>query len=284
MAFAILASSCGSAQERSAERDGPDFGDAPKWIAEAPCSEDVVDLEVECYRVDVPADWENQSDGTTIQLQVRVVTSSATPESATPILLVPGGPGQSGLDSLGRSTSEHWKVLLDAHPMVFYSPRGTAGSTPALSCEPGEDDADCGTRLQSSLAGQDLELSSFTTRQAAHDIEALRLALGYSTWHLFGVSYGSRVGQAVLRQFPDGVDTAVFDGVVPISGASYLEAASSFVDALDALFAACGANARCDEAYPNLEARLWDLVDQLDNEPLNVPVDAGTTHSQAGDS
>ncbi len=87
----------------------------------------------------------------------------------------------------------------------------------------------------------------------------MRRALGYGKVNVWGGSYGTRLGQAYARAYPDSVRTLVLDGVaapdqvIPAGGRDGSAA-------LDKLFAQCAANAGCNKAYPNLRAEFDALV------------------------
>lgn len=49
--------------------------------------------------------------------------------------------------------------------------------------------------------------------ESAHDIEDLRKALGVERLNLWGISYGSHLGLATLKYFPERVNRAVFAGI-----------------------------------------------------------------------
>ena len=76
------------------------------------------------------------------------------------------------------------------------------------------------------------------------DLEALRVALGYSQLNLYGISYGSRVAQHFVRRFPDSTRTVVLDGVaapqVALGPGGAIEAQASYVrdDDFDPLYEA----------------------------------------------
>ena len=60
-----------------------------------------------------------------------------------------------------------------------------------------------------------IEVDGYTTWQNALDVRDIRIALGYEQWTLFGVSYGTSLGQSILQVDEDGVRAAILDSVVP---------------------------------------------------------------------
>ena len=61
------------------------------------------------------------------------------------------------------------------------------------------------------LVGQGVDLDGYNTIETAADVVALREALGYGQWIVWGFSYGGRVAQEVLRQDPNGVVALILD-------------------------------------------------------------------------
>jgi pimeloyl-ACP methyl ester carboxylesterase len=104
-----------------------------------------------------------------------------------------------------------------------------------------------------------VDFAAYTTAAAARDIEQVRLALGYGKINVWGGSYGTRLGQAYARAFPDSVRSLVLDGVaapeqvIPAGGRDGQAA-------LDKLFAQCRQDGGCNKAYPNLRAEFDALA------------------------
>ncbi len=65
------------------------------------------------------------------------------------------------------------------------------------------------------LTSKGVDLAQYTTTAWIADLEAMREALGYPRWNLWGGSYGTRVAQEYLRTHADRVRTMMLDGVAP---------------------------------------------------------------------
>ena len=59
------------------------------------------------------------------------------------------------------------------------------------------------------------------TWQVIRDLNALRVALGYSTWNYWGMSYGTRIGYAYARTFPSKLRALIMDGSMPAGETIY---------------------------------------------------------------
>lgn len=116
-----------------------------------------------------------------------------------------------------------------------------------------------------------ISLEGYTTWQNALDVRDIRIALGYESWTLFGVSYGTELAQAAIAVDPDGVDAAILDSIVPAGyPTNNLKAmfASGFISALNGVTAMCAADPACAARYDDLGQRFIAAIKQYDTEPL----------------
>jgi pimeloyl-ACP methyl ester carboxylesterase len=168
------------------------------------------------------------------QVTLAVVKSPATgapSERTGTLFLNPGGPGQSGvgLSKIVLLLPEPVRASFD---FVTYDPRGIGASTPALrgpGCNipkptrPATGAVDwravLGARQQQVAranarcfaANREL-VEHGGTRDGAHDLDALRAAVGDEKITYWGISYGSLLGSTYAQLFPDRVRAMVFDG------------------------------------------------------------------------
>ncbi|MCA9906963.1 MAG: alpha/beta fold hydrolase, partial [Anaerolineae bacterium] len=176
------------------------------------------------------------------------------------------------------------------HELVIFDQRGTGYSEPSLACPESEElmlstlDEDLDseqskglllqmvTACHDRLRGEGIDLAAYNSRENAADVDDLRRALGYDQWDLYGISYGTRLAQTVMRDFPDGVRSVVLDSTYPLSADLTVDTIANMDRAFDTFFAGCAANAACSEAYPDLENRFFALADTLNATPILVPV------------
>ncbi|MFN8451851.1 MAG: alpha/beta fold hydrolase [Anaerolineae bacterium] len=112
-----------------------------------------------------------------------------------------------------------------------------------------------------------MNLSAYNSIQSAADVAALREALGYDEWNLFGVSYGTRLALATIRDNPTGVRSVILDSTYPPQVNDQEEASSDEVTTFSVLFNGCAADSVCNDAYPDLENVFYQTVDQLNSQP-----------------
>jgi len=228
----------------------------------------------------------NRPGGRIIQIQAAVVHSSNPSPAPDPLVYLPGGPGSSGFEQALGGLS-YFSDILKERDIVIIDPRGTGYSKPKLDC-PEFDRAFFDTvddlpfletqaRLnqvlltcQARLLQEGIEISQYNNQTNAADLENLRLALGYKQWNLLGVSYGARAALTLLREYPQGVRSAILDSVIPPQVEPFAEWVFSLERSFDSLFANCAADESCRQTYPNLEADFYRLVEQLDAQPIRV--------------
>jgi pimeloyl-ACP methyl ester carboxylesterase len=170
--------------------------------------------------------------------------------------------------------------------IVLLDQRGTGSSRPSLDCpeldalaferierdleDPefasSEDAAEATCRNR--LVSQGIDVAAYTTKASAADVEDVRKVLGYRQWNLVGMSYGTRVALAVMRDFPGSVRSAVLDSPLPPNMTSLDRAIPDMAGAFDALFDACEASEDCNSAYPNLRNRWIRLIREREADPI----------------
>lgn len=116
-----------------------------------------------------------------------------------------------------------------------------------------------------------VDLSGYNSIENARDVRALRTALGLETWNVWGISYGSILGQAYLKADPEGVRAAVIDAIVPLKqGANFQTIGTFFRRDLDLLAGACGADPGCAAHFPDFIDRLESATAAVQKAPIVI--------------
>ncbi|MCC2958114.1 alpha/beta hydrolase [Massilia sp. IC2-477] len=224
-----------------------------------------------CVTIDVPVDHAKPG-GDKLKIHVTIAPAHRQGTRGDPLFVLAGGPGEAGSD-VAPLLSTAFNRVRATRDIVFIDQRGT-GRSGKLDCKSKpehermtEDQLEA--ELRSCIAATKAPFAAYTTDAAARDIEAVRTALGYGTVNVFGGSYGTRLGQAYARLYPQSVRSLVLDGVaapdqVIPAGAKDGQAA------LDKLFAQCAKDAGCNKTYPNLRAEYEGLVAKLEAAPLKL--------------
>jgi pimeloyl-ACP methyl ester carboxylesterase len=250
---------------------------------------------VECGDLVVPED-RNRPDGPTIRLHVAAVRSHSQSPAPDPVIHFSGGPGDSALSYLGWLIQNDLGNILDHRDLIVFDQRGTGYSEPSMRCpERGELlletidqnlslDETAMLTVQADMACRDrlvsegVNLAAYTSAENAADVNDLRIILGYDEWNLWGGSYGTRLALTVMRDYPQGVRSAVLDSVFPPQVDLFSEFAVNAERSFNLLFESCAADSQCNQAYPDLKKVFYQLVDQLNTQPTTVQLYHPTTY------
>jgi pimeloyl-ACP methyl ester carboxylesterase len=209
-----------------------------------------------CGELEVPED-RDKPGGRRIRIFAAVLPANTLSPKDDPLLILAGGPGQAA--SFLAPLATRLTDVRRSRDIVLVDQRGTGRSSP-LTCEafkPRDDDVfepdpvPRARQCAQELAAQGVDASQYTTTAWIADLEAMRAALGYPRWNLWGGSYGSRVAQEYLRRHPQFIRTVTLDGVAPPSLVITLDVWRTRETALQAIFAACAASPSCHQAHPD---------------------------------
>jgi pimeloyl-ACP methyl ester carboxylesterase len=184
----------------------------------------------QCTDLLVPIDYTELKTGT---FNISVLKYPTTGEKKLGSLIVnPGGPGGSGVDYAYAAEYLFNPAILNAYDIVGFDPRGVGRSEPILCLSDKELDANYAsdskpdneqefaqTLIESKKFIQQCEkknkyLTSFSTANAARDMDILRQAVGDKQLNYMGKSYGTFLGTLYAQFFPGNVGRMVLDGAV----------------------------------------------------------------------
>lgn len=241
--------------------------DVPPWQGAEKCELATLGgrltVTARCGSLEVPED-RSRPDGRSIELTWAVVEARSPKPTPDPVFFLAGGPGQSAKKSAPMIAQALREVNRTRH-LVFLDQRGSGGSN-ALKCEFDEaateiamDIEQTDRMLRECHAGLDAAVEHYTTGDAADDLEALRLQLGFGPVNLIGGSYGTRMAQVYLRAFPDAVRSVVIDGVVPTRLRLGAEHAEKLDQSIEKLLRRCAEDKACNARFPDLEQAFVEL-------------------------
>lgn len=279
----LLLSACQPLQLTSA--DVPTFEEAACPFAIPP---DVVEGEdVVCGYVVVPEDHANPA-AQHIRLAVVVVKDNSDDHQPDPVLLLSGGPGERVVADAPMLVP-FLESIYPNRDLVLFDQRGVGLSEPVLECPEflaaqfemldETDNAvvaeivhDATKACANRLADEGHNLSAYNTTQNAADVDAVRRALGYDQVNLYGGSYGSLLAQAVMRDHPENIRSVVLTSVLPLEKSLFVDASATTAQAILRLLDTCAADDACNAAYPDLQIKLFEVIDRLNAEPVPVTV------------
>ncbi len=126
------------------------------------------------------------------------------------------------------------------------------------------------TACHDRLVDEGVNLAAYNSAANAADLNDLRLALGYDEWNVWGISYGTRLAQTVMRDHPEGIRSVILDSAYPLESNLLTDTPDNVARSFDVFFEGCAADPVCNEAYPELESTFFDLVDQLNEESIEL--------------
>lgn len=200
-----------------------------------------------------------------------------------PIIYLTGGPGAQAAGYVKRFKDHGAR---DVRDMYILEQRGIGSSEdfcpkyglfdPAASNKDNFDDYQRGglAAMENCFAAAKaarVDLSAYNTIENARDVEALRRALGFDKWNVWGISYGSILGQAYIKQDPAGIRAVILDAIVPIiPGAHFQRIGTHFQRDLDLLEKACRENKTCGKSFPDFQKRLKAAMVKTKTSPITV--------------
>lgn len=228
-----------------------------------------------------------------VAIPVVVIKASAPRPNQPAVFYLQGGPGGAAVGSAARilrSPLARDMVAID-QDWVFFDERGSGMASPLLDCgETAMNDAGPLTPAAAETlkacaalhAAAGVDLSRYNEREVALDVQDLRAALGYKQIDLFGVSYGTSAGMAILRHAPQGVRAVVLDSPWPPE-ANWAQGGPQLVsDAVRLVMSKCAADAECHKRYPTLESDVVTMAKRFVAGPQQGKVRSYTASDLGG--
>jgi len=230
---------------------------------------------------------ENRSDPDSRMIEIGYVRFPATGEDAgSPIVYLAGGPGGSGT---GTARERRFPLFMEMRrhgDVIAFDQRGTGLSSNGMP------------RCRSSFGGDDLARQSdaefaedyrqaveecgafwreagidptgYTTAESVADISALRAHLGADQVTLWGISYGTHLALAAIREMPEEIDRAI---LASVEGLDQTVKLPSRTDAyFERLQAAVNTQPAAAAAYPDIAGLMRRVQARLEAEPMLVDI------------
>jgi pimeloyl-ACP methyl ester carboxylesterase len=220
----------------------------------------------QCANLAVPLDRSGAVPGT-VTLHAKRVPATSNPDNVAVVPLA-GGPGQAALP-LAEDFAKLMPFALTTRDLLVFDQRGTGRSGPlrcrALSDPSVRSEADASAGCATELGAA---RGFYTTPDSVADIEALRVAGGYSKLVLYGVSYGTKVAEEYAAQYPQNVEALVLDSVVRTDGPDPFS--RSTLTAVPRVLNELCAGHVCEHATPSVSRDLTALIRRLQRHSLSA--------------
>ncbi len=221
--------------------------------------------------------------GATIKLPVYIFKSKHPNPPQDPVLFLTGGPGLSNMRN--APYAGYYKFLED-RDLIFFEQRGAKYAQPSLDCpewnkaqtkafnpdlskqQKQQIMLEATRKCREQFAKKGIDLSAYTTKAIADDVEDFRKALKIRQLNLFTVSYGTQIAQVLMRDYPNSIRSVVMDGTLPLEAQYDDEATNHLVQSFEKLLQDCAT----DEAYRDLAPRFWQFLEDKTKQPLELKV------------
>jgi len=240
----------------------------------------------ECGYLEVPESRYSTDNTTFIKLAVTILKSTSETPEPDPMLYLHGGPGHSALFLASHFKDFTFNGALKVRDVILIDQRGSGYSLPSLECPEiyekrietlqqltHDNDSlnfdiigvnECITRLEN----DSIDLKAYSSIENANDLNDLREVLSFDSWNVYGVSYGTRLAQTLLRYHPENIRSIILDSALANDDNIYSIESLIRIDELTReILSQCESDTSCNEKYPNIKSRFWEKVSQLNQTP-----------------
>lgn len=231
---------------------------------------------------------ENRSNPDSRMIPINFIRFRSTSDNpGSPIVYLAGGPGGSGISIAKRGLDAFAEFTAIADVIVF-DQRGTGEG--AMRCpDPIQLPVDRIVKYDEVLRivatrslickkywqDQGYDLDGYTTAQSAHDVDELRIALGYEKISLLGASYGSHYALAIMKLHESSVDKAIIAGVEGLD--QTLKLPSNYDTHFDDINALIQEDPAFSTKIPDLPKMFRGILNRLEKNPAIVTIVDGKT-------
>lgn len=227
---------------------------------------------------------ENRSDPDSRMLTIKYVRFPATGETAgSPIVYLAGGPGGSGIETAKHERFPLFMAMREFGDVIAYDQRGTGASNDLPDCTSSQhisttqatSDADYYQAQQDAFREcltfwetSGIDVRGYTTLENAADLSDLRQQLGAEKISLWGISYGSHLALAALKQMEAELDRVVMTAIEGLDQTVKQPVRSERY--FDRLQAAIDTDPAAKARYPDVKALMARVLGQLEATPLTL--------------
>lgn len=234
---------------------------------------------------------ENRNVASSRQITLKYVRFPATGDQAgPPIIYLAGGPGGSGIQTAKWRRFPLFMAMREFGDVIALDQRGTGASNDLPNCTSSEhisttsptSDADYFKIQRAAFAEcldfwktEGVDVHGYNTNESVADLDALRVHLGAEKINLWGISYGSHLSLAALKQMDDRIGRIVITAIEGLDQTIKQPARGDLY--FDRLQAAINTVPEAKAKYPDVKEMIARVLNRLEAEPLavNVPTRDG---------
>jgi pimeloyl-ACP methyl ester carboxylesterase len=118
------------------------------------------------------------------------------------------------------------------------------------------------------IASAGIDITKYNTTENARDVRTIMTTLGYPTYNIYGISYGTKLALETMRVAPEGIRSVIIDGVAPSWVYLYNSFALKTDEVIEYVAQQCKADEACNKAYPELDKVIIDTMNKADEGKL----------------
>jgi pimeloyl-ACP methyl ester carboxylesterase len=233
---------------------------------------------------EVPEDRSNPKSRRIKLSYVRFASTAAKP--GPPIIYLAGGPGGTATGTAQGARFPIFMALREVSDVIAFDQRGTGlsnhipprprpqGPPPAFTRE----GLTAHVRTEFARAWDDwtkagVAMRGYNTNESADDVDDLRKHLGAERMHLWGISYGSHLGLAILKRHGDKVDRVALASLEGLNQTVKSPAQwDVYLQQVDRLM---GTDPAARAAVPDLLALMRRVHTRMESDPVRMQVRLG---------
>lgn len=224
----------------------------------------------------------------TIQIPVYIFKSRSKNPKKDPIIYTVGGPGYTSMRA--SKYMEYYKYL-DDRDFILFEQRGTQYAKPSLDCPewakvvyqsnlPNFDATKTDSLFQKAakacneqLRKKGIDPNYYTTNHIAADINDLINVLEIEKYNLLTMSYSTKIGQVLIRDYPDKIRSVVMDSPLPLEVNYDEESVKNLLETITKLLSDCENDEKCNSSFPNIKNRFFKYLEEKTINPLQVEIE-----------
>ena len=229
---------------------------------------------------------ENRANPASRMIEVSYIRFPATGENpGSPIVYLSGGPGGSGSGTARGPRFPLFQEMRQHGDVIAFDQRGTGGSTELPRCVSSQlvsetqsiSDAEYAAAYRRAVEEcgvfwreRGVEIAGYTTRESVQDLAALRQHFGAEQISLWGISYGSHLALAALKDIPDQLDRVILASAEGLDQTVKLPAETDRY--FTRLQAAIDTQPEAQTLYPDVAGLMRRVHARFEAEPMLVQV------------
>ena len=236
---------------------------------------------------------ENRANKNSKMIPVRYVRFPATGEKkGPPIFYLSGGPGGSGIQTAKNRRTPMFMALREYGDVIAIDQRGTGASRIYDQCRSSQiapatteisDEEYLGYYRRGFMEclarwkTEGIDVKGYTTTENAHDLDDLRKHFGAEKMVLWGISYGSHLAMAAIKEFDEHIDRVIIASAEGMNQTVKMPARTD--DYFDRVQAAVNTQPAAKAMYGDIKSMIARVHTKLDKEPilLKLPQRDGST-------